>query len=134
MEPIAEGNPPVVTQTVLVVDDDDRIRALLRMSLAALGFEVTAAGGGGEALALLAGEDYDAVLCDLIMPEMSGDELFRICRERWPHRASHFIFLSGYPAGFPAAEFALASGQPFLAKPCRLSEIRLAIERVGAAG
>jgi two-component system NtrC family sensor kinase len=131
MPPLAPPNPAESTRTILVVDDDDHIRALLRIWFAALGFEVVAAAGGGEALALLGSREYDVVICDLLMPNMTGDELFRLCRERWPEVARHFVFLSGGPRGLPAVDFAAASGQPCLAKPCRLAEMQAAIEQVG---
>ena len=118
------------TRTILVVGDDDEIRTVLPMCLAALGFEVAAAADGCEALALLENREYDVVICDLIMPDMNGDELFRRCRERWPEVARHFIFLSGSSQDLPAVKSAAASGQPFLHKPCRLAEMRTAIDQL----
>jgi CheY-like chemotaxis protein len=118
------------TQSILVVDDDDEIRNVLPMCLAALGFEVAAAADGGEALTLLEGREYDAVICDLTMPKMNGADLFCQCRERWPEVARRFIFLSGSSGDLPVVKAAAASGQPFLQKPCRLAEIRAAIDRL----
>jgi two-component system NtrC family sensor kinase len=117
-------------RTILVVDDDDEIRAVLPMCFAALGFEVAAAADGCEALALLENREYDVVICDLIMPNMNGDRLFRLCRERRPDVARHFIFLSGSSQDLPAVKSAVASGQPFLHKPCRLADIRTAIDQL----
>jgi CheY-like chemotaxis protein len=118
------------TRSILVVDDDDDTRALLRRCFAALGFEAVAAADGREALSLLEGREYDVVICDLFMVNMNGDRLFRLCRERWPEVARRFIFLSGGSEGLPAVDFATASGQPFLHKPCGLAEMQMAIDQL----
>jgi CheY-like chemotaxis protein len=116
-------------RTILVVDDDDEIRLVLRLWLAALGFEVVLAAGGEEALALLQTRECDIVICDLTMPGMNGDELFSRCRERWPEVGGHFIFLNGWSQGGSDAGLA-ASGQPCLAKPFRLADMQAAIDRL----
>ena len=64
---------------VLVVDDHEETRELVRRSLSAAGMEVRVAAGGREALVLAAEQDHDLVVTDLMMPEMSGFELiFRL--------------------------------------------------------
>jgi len=60
---------------VLVVDDDEETRELVRRALTAAGMEVQVAAGGKEALELAFGQDHDLVVTDLLMPEMSGFEL-----------------------------------------------------------
>jgi CheY-like chemotaxis protein len=67
-----------VTPTVLVVDDDDDIRELVKVALELVaGWEVLTAAGGGEALELAARHRPDAVLLDLMMPGMDGLTVFR---------------------------------------------------------
>lgn len=60
---------------VLVVDDDEETRELVRRHLTAAGMEVQVAAGGNEALELAFGQDHDLLVTDLLMPEMSGFEL-----------------------------------------------------------
>jgi signal transduction histidine kinase/ActR/RegA family two-component response regulator len=67
---------------ILVVDDEERVRELLRDILESEGYGVTLARGGREALGLLAESRYDAVFTDLGMQGMSGWELARAVRER----------------------------------------------------
>ena len=67
-----------MTPTVLVVDDDDDIRELVKVALQLVaGWEVLTAAGGGEALELAARHRPDAVLLDLMMPGMDGLTVFR---------------------------------------------------------
>src|ERR1700722_10750385 len=63
---------------ILVVDDESSIRQALRVTLGTIGFEVTEASTGEQALALIRGERYDAVLLDMNMPGMGG---MIACRE-----------------------------------------------------
>ncbi len=69
--------------TLLVVDDEEDLREMLRDALQRRGFDVVTAGNGLEALAALEGiEHLCAVLLDLIMPEMNGWEFFDALRAR----------------------------------------------------
>jgi CheY-like chemotaxis protein len=80
---------------VLVIDDD---RDLLDVLVATLGrdHDVIGLGSSREALArLLAGERYDAILCDMLMPELSGLELHASLLRSCPEQASRLVFMSG---------------------------------------
>ena len=75
--------PPRLCQTkILVVDDEEHVRDLLRDILEKEGCEVILAEGGREALNLFEKENCDAIFTDVGMPEMSGWELARAVRER----------------------------------------------------
>jgi DNA-binding response OmpR family regulator len=70
----AEGS----TGTLLIVDDDEDARLLLRRMLERRGFSVLLADGGRAALKVVAGADVDVILLDVMMPIMDG---FEVCRE-----------------------------------------------------
>lgn len=67
---------------LLVVEDDDEMRALMERGLAAEGYRVTAVENGVEALIALSEQAYDIAVVDVMMPGMSGFELARRVRER----------------------------------------------------
>ena len=67
---------------ILVVDDSATARHYFTGMLQDLGHQAKSATGAGDALARMAGEAFDVVLCDLVMPEMDGLELLRAVRER----------------------------------------------------
>jgi DNA-binding response OmpR family regulator len=71
-----------MTQTILVVDDDPEMRALLKSYLAGEGFLVTTAGDGREALFLARERNPDLIILDLMMPEMGGYEFLRLYRRQ----------------------------------------------------
>ncbi len=66
------GEQPEQPARLLVVDDDESIRALLERRLANLGYRVELASNGGAALTKLRAERFDLVMLDIVMPEMNG--------------------------------------------------------------
>jgi DNA-binding response OmpR family regulator len=69
-----------MSKTILVVDDEERLRALVRTYLAQEGFRVLTAGNGREALRVAQQEKPDLVILDVMMPEMDGYEFLRAFR------------------------------------------------------
>lgn len=89
---------------VLLVDDDPTVlKAFQRMVDHA--HAVHTAPSGREALGLLESEDFDVVVCDLMMPDLSGPELFETVRKRWPQLADRFVFMTGGAFTPTAKEF-----------------------------
>jgi len=87
------------TETVLLVEDEGSVRALLREVLESLGYRVLEAGQGADALRVAQEHPgpIHLLLTDLVMPQMTGCELAdRLCRLR-PHLK--VLFMSGYAAG-----------------------------------
>jgi two-component system KDP operon response regulator KdpE len=70
-----------VNQRVLVVDDEPQIRRALRLVLRANGYEVAEAGSGEAALDALAGQPFDLMILDLVLPDLDGVEVCRRLRE-----------------------------------------------------
>ncbi|HEY1927156.1 MAG TPA: PAS domain-containing protein [Caulobacteraceae bacterium] len=108
----------------LLVDDEEIVRESAAQMLAALGYDVTEAASGDEALAVLATGDFRLLITDHLMPGMSGSELGREARDRWP--ALQILIISGY-----ADVDDIAPDLPRLAKPFRKGELAAALARVG---
>lgn len=121
-----EAKPPSETsqRRVLVVDDDPLVlRSLTR--ILARDFEVAAARNGREALDMVrAGGTYDAMLCDLVMPELSGIELHEVLTHDDPELARRTVFLTGGAFTGRAQTFLESVGQPHLEKPVDLKAVR----------
>ncbi|MGB7926351.1 MAG: ATP-binding protein [Pyrinomonadaceae bacterium] len=80
--PMLVSLPPSNRTRILVVDDEDYVRELLRDILESEGYEVVLADCGRDALKLFDAESFDAVFTDVGLPGMSGWELARAIRER----------------------------------------------------
>jgi CheY-like chemotaxis protein len=100
--------------SAIVVDDEPQVRRLLARMLGELGFSVTVAACGAEALSLLV-DPTDLVVLDMRLPDLSGLDVARLVRQRWPDVP--ILFISGYPE--PALQDAEAQvlADVFLAKP-----------------
>jgi DNA-binding response OmpR family regulator len=73
-----------MTKTILVVDDNERLRTLVKAYLTQEGFRVLAAVNGRDALFLAREEQPDLILLDIMMPEMDGYEFMRLHRQERP--------------------------------------------------
>ncbi|KAB0680959.1 cell cycle histidine kinase CckA [Aureimonas leprariae] len=117
------------TASILLVEDEDHVRAGNVRALKMRGYEVYEASSGVEALDVLAelGGKVDLVVSDVVMPEMDGPTLLREMRSKQPDLK--FIFVSGY------AEDAFAKNLPdgekfgFLAKPFSLRELAVVVKQ-----
>jgi DNA-binding NtrC family response regulator len=68
--------------TILIIDDEEPIRALLRFALEAAGYEVTEAANGRQGLDLYRQRPTDLIIADMLMPELNGlDLLLELTRE-----------------------------------------------------
>jgi PAS domain S-box-containing protein len=103
------------SETVLLVEDDDDLRQLLRGVLEQSGYHVLTSGNGQAALEIALAQSIDLLLSDVVMPEISGLDLAARLHERRP--GLRVLFMSGYPEDTIARY-----GRPFdrrllLAKP-----------------
>jgi two-component system, cell cycle sensor histidine kinase and response regulator CckA len=119
--------------TILLVEDEEGLRALNARGLASRGYTVLEAGNGVEAIDVLekSGKPVDLVVSDVVMPEMDGPSLARELRSRNP--SLKIIFVSGY------AEDAFQKNLPehgqfaFLPKPFTLKQLVAAVKETLAA-
>jgi two-component system, cell cycle sensor histidine kinase and response regulator CckA len=137
---VAEDSPAFVTPTaprryrVLVVDDEAAIGRTLAIALAD-DFQVSTATSGREALAILGGaHGCDVVLCDLMMPDVSGMDVHEHIARTQPALAQRFVFVTGGAFTERARRFVDEVGLPVVEKPFDLSSLpALLRERILAA-
>jgi two-component system cell cycle sensor histidine kinase/response regulator CckA len=120
--------------TILLVEDEEGLRALNARGLTSRGYTVLEAGNGVEAIDVLEKIDgrVDLVVSDVVMPEMDGPTLLRELRSRDP--SLKIIFVSGY-AEDAFQKHLPADGQQFafLAKPFTLKQLVAAVKETMAA-
>ena len=129
--PAEPAMAPEGARRVLVVDDEELVARPLRTFLERRGFVPTVVGGGRDALHRLdRGECFDVVLCDLIMPEMTGSELYRALLERHPRHAERVVFMTGGAASPDVAAFLENTDRPVLEKPFDLGRLAEVLREV----
>lgn len=108
---------------LLLVDDEPILLDALTRALEEH-YAIDRAAGGQAALDLMAlGNEYDLVLCDLMMPDMTGMDLFRELERRFPIAARRTAFMTGGAFTLSAREFISRPGLRVLEKPFTNSEL-----------
>jgi DNA-binding response OmpR family regulator len=102
---------------ILVVDDDENILNLEKTILEQKGFSVTTAGGGAEALKVLAEEGFDLILLDVMMPEVDGFTVCRKIKEDARLKDIPVIFLTAKGGGEALAEGFESGAVMYINKP-----------------
>ncbi|UCC83357.1 MAG: sigma-54-dependent Fis family transcriptional regulator [Gemmatimonadota bacterium] len=119
---------PAIHNSILIVDDDPRIRASVPGALKSENLDVRTAEDAERALSLLGERPADVVLSDIRMPGMDGLELLRLLRQRAPNVA--VILMTAYD-DLPTVASAMREGAvDFLVKPLELQHLRSVIRRV----
>src|ERR1035441_10589943 len=92
---VEEKREKKLMHRVLVVDDDHDLAELLREVLTYENCEVDTATNGMEAIECLHAGDYEAILCDLMMPRVDGEALYHEVAKQYPYLADRFLFVTG---------------------------------------
>jgi len=106
---------------ILVVDDEASVRVALQRYLAARGHDVETTASGQDALGLLRAGEYDAVIVDMRMPDLSGEQLFEELRAADREHAERVIFTTGDLVSEQMRRFLDGSGRPCVPKPFEFS-------------
>jgi excisionase family DNA binding protein len=109
--------------TVLIVDDDPKLREYVRVNLEMEGYSVKEAGSAEEGLGVLDESTPDLVLLDVMMPEVDGWEMLRRVQERHGVGAIPVIMFSGKVDERSAEEAASRGAQAFIGKPFNPQEL-----------
>jgi CheY-like chemotaxis protein len=127
-EPRATGACGV--ETILLVEDEESVRRLVREGLQSLGYIVLDAGDGEEALAVASrhAQPVQLLLTDVVMPDMSGPELVRRLSRVRPE--TRWIFMSGYNEEATAHHGVVDGEVPYLQKPFSLGQLAGRIREV----
>jgi len=131
----ALGSEPEIPTTerglrILVVDDEEAIRDVFRATLPE--HEIVTSASGREAIAELDGEDFDLVFCDLLMPDLTGMDVYSHLSEKRPEVARSVVFMTGGVFTEHSREFVGTVKNRVMRKPFTPDEIVSAVAK--AAG
>lgn len=117
-------------KAILVVDDDKQLVQLLQWILADQNFLVDKAYDGNEALLKVKANEYDAIVCDMIMPHLTGDEFYHRAIEARPTIAQKFVFITAHAHDRKTYLFFTQNGVRFLEKPFSIQKLISAVNDV----
>lgn len=116
--------------TVLILDDNVKLTATLKETLEDQGYRTTIVPSGTEGILEVLKNDFDAIVCDMVMPNFPGDMFYSAVRQSRPHLCQRFIFITGHQSNPKIAQFILETGCPALWKPFETRQLFEALETV----
>lgn len=116
-----------MTEKILIVDDEERIRKLLYMYLVREGYEITEADNGKDALNLSLKEDFNCILLDLMMPEMDGIEVAKNIRSE---KSTPIIMLTAKGEENNRVEGFEVGADDYIVKPFSPREVVLRVKAI----
>jgi CheY-like chemotaxis protein len=112
---------------VLIIDDDVMVGRVVERMLS-MDHDTQLANSGKQALAMLeAGSRFDVILCDVMMPEMTGIDLYRLLSEFYPEQSRGMIFMTGGCFTERTSAFLDSCSVPALEKPIDLRALGAAV-------
>jgi len=121
---------------ILVIDDEDDVREVLRLHLESAGFNVLEAENGEEGIAILRSEDnmvnVGLILCDIRMPKVNGVECVDFLKREAP--GVPVVMVTGYPDTEMATSFLKKGVKDYLVKPVEKEKLLRVVDNIVAAG
>ncbi len=114
-------------QLVLVIDDEENMRHMLKTMLEKADYSVECAGDGMEALQYMATTDFDYILCDIKMPRMDGMAFLSEAGNRYPEKT--YIMMSAYGTVETALEAIKKGAYDYISKPFKTDEVLLTLKK-----
>jgi CheY-like chemotaxis protein len=114
-----------MSHSALVVDDDPASRLIYQQILTPLGFEVEVAGDGATAVEFLSQGAYDIVFLDMLLPQLSGADVFAYIRQATHLRKTCVIIISAHRHFME--HLLLSNCDRYLVKPVSLKDVRDAV-------
>ena len=118
-------------ESVLIVEDDVEFGDTLRDFLESHPYCVTRVSDGAEGLRQVTAVDFDIILCDMVMPSLSGEELYHAVQKIKPQLCNRFIFMTGHNADPKTDKFVRRIGALMLWKPFHLADLLTAVQTIG---
>jgi CheY-like chemotaxis protein len=122
---------------ILLLDDDAALADLTRMILEKNGYQVETVCDGVQGIKKIMTSDYSVILCDMMMPNLSGDLFYMAVERVKPHLCKRFLFMTGHRGDRKVDEFVRKVRGLMLWKPFQshiLMESIQAIEQKSAQG
>jgi PAS domain S-box-containing protein len=128
LQPQQPQRIPFESISILVIDDDSKVRAALVEMLRVLGYKAEEAASGRQGIERIEQEQFELVLTDLSMPDMDGWAVASEVRRRWP--STKIVLITGYGSKDSLLEENRSLLNDMISKPVRIEELSLKINQV----
>jgi len=127
---IPEDPTQTRAQSVLILEDDPELCAMLQVTLEQQDYRVTIVNNGAQGVQQILARDFDAILCDIMMPNFPGDMFYLAVQRAKPALCSRFIFMTGHQHDPRIKEFLQKVSCRILYKPFTMRALFDALESV----
>ena len=127
---VSDDDIPKSPRNVLLVEDDVEFAEHLKLYLETTGFVVSLAKDGVEGLKKVMAADFDAILCDMLMPNLPGNMFYLAVERTKPALAKRFVFITGHQGDQKVAAFLKQVRGLCLFKPFQMHQLLETIEVV----
>jgi len=114
---------------ILIVDDEEIIRSILKKLLLTMGHEVTTASGSQEAIELIEQQRPDIILLDIVLPGENSMDVVRAARQHYKHQTA-IVMISGHDNMEVMAKYIQAGADDFLLKPFNATLFKARVDRI----
>jgi DNA-binding response OmpR family regulator len=108
---------------VLLLEDDEMLKAAIKEFLESHFYDVVAVSNGAEGVRAVLKQEFDIIVCDMMMPKLPGDMFYTAIERMRPHLCRRFIFITGHRGNPKINEFIKQVRGTMLAKPFRMDEL-----------
>jgi DNA-binding NtrC family response regulator len=115
--------PTLERRKVLLLEDDEDFKGIIREFLNQNGYEVIAVQNGVEGVHEVLASDFEIILCDMMMPTLPGDMFFRAVERMRPHLCDRFIFMTGHRGNPKITDFIKTVNGTMLPKPFQIDDL-----------
>lgn len=122
-----DANAP---KSVLILEDDASLSLVLKEYLESFSINVTVVASGVEGIQKILAKDYDAIVCDMVMPNFPGDMFYRAVERARPQLAKRFVFMTGHQGDAKIDAFIRSIRGLILWKPFQFPDLLTAVQSV----
>ncbi len=109
--------------SVLLLEDDPQFKEVMHDFLSSHGYRVACVQNGVEGVHEVLANDFEVILCDMMMPTLPGDMFFRAVERMRPHLCNRFIFMTGHRGNPKVNDFIRTVNGTMLSKPFHVDDL-----------
>jgi DNA-binding NtrC family response regulator len=113
----------IETKRVLLLEDDEMFKGVVKEFLESNFYDVTAVSNGAEGVRAVLKDEFDVIICDMMMPKLPGDMFYTAVERMRPHLCKRFIFITGHRGNPKINDFIKQVKGTMLAKPFHMDDL-----------